>query len=145
MSALLPAVGAFAYLGVAPETLSRLPAGSGLYHLGAFQAYRSGSAGSIELWQLEGVVTYPSFHVCLALVQGYALRGIRIVAWPNYAWSAVVVLSTVPIGGHYVVDLVAGSALWSAVAAISAAIAGTHPEAAEREVAAQLAPSRVPA
>jgi membrane-associated phospholipid phosphatase len=33
-------------------------------------------------------------------------------------WNALVVISTVPIGGHYMIDLLAGGALWAFFVAV---------------------------
>ncbi|HET7576567.1 MAG TPA: hypothetical protein VFK19_08400 [Sphingomicrobium sp.] len=32
----------------------------------------------------------------------------------KFAWQGLVILSTIPIGGHYVIDLMAGSVCWAA-------------------------------
>ena len=67
---------------------------------------------------LEGVVTFPSFHAITALLIAHAWRGLP-GATLFKIWAALVIVSAVPIGGHYVIDLVVGAALWGVFAAIA--------------------------
>lgn len=39
--------------------------------------------------------------------------------WLGAAWTTIVIVSTVPVGGHYAVDLAAGFVIWALAAAIS--------------------------
>lgn len=112
-AALCPAIGAFSYYGIAPDVAAGLPIRSGLFHLAIFNGYRSGALTAIDLRNLEGVVTFPSFHACMALMVAYALRSIRGVSAVAWLWSGAVLFSTIPIGGHYAVDVLAGTAVWS--------------------------------
>ncbi|WP_314949762.1 phosphatase PAP2 family protein [Bradyrhizobium cosmicum] len=107
-----PAIGAFAYFDYSTDILQRLPPGSGTYHLAKFDYFRSGSSPVISFASLQGVVTFPSFHCCLALMTIFAAVGIRWLFWTLTVWNALVVISTVPIGGHYVIDLAGGGLLW---------------------------------
>lgn len=59
----------------------------------------------------EGLVTFPSFHTALAVIFAYSMRGIRYIALPVYALNAMLILATLPQGGHYLVDVVAGLAV----------------------------------
>lgn len=110
-----PAVAAFTHYGIPPEIRAGLPVGSGIYHLPALHAFREGAAVVLDPLSLQGVVTFPSFHTALALMTIAAWRGIPSVFWPMLAWNAVVIVSTIPIGGHYGVDLIGGALLWVAV------------------------------
>jgi hypothetical protein len=114
-----PAIGAFAALGLPQATLEALPPGAGTYHLAAFEAYRSGSLRTIDVTYLEGVITFPSFHIVMALSTAWACRGIRVIGGVGFIWNAVVVVSIVPMGGHYFIDLFAGALIWAAFAAIA--------------------------
>jgi membrane-associated phospholipid phosphatase len=113
-SSIVPAIGAFAHFKMSPDVLAALPPGAGLFHLPIFEAYRSGALDRIDLRHLEGVVTFPSFHAAMAIMVAYALRDLRWLFRPALVWSSLIVVSTVPIGGHYVVDLIAGAAVWVA-------------------------------
>lgn len=115
MSALFPAIGAFAYSGIAAVHGSQLPGGSGVYHLEAFHALRGASEVVINPFKLQGLVTFPSFHTAMALMTTAAWRDTPLIRRPMIAWNALVVVSTIPIGGHYIVDLVGGAATWLAI------------------------------
>jgi membrane-associated phospholipid phosphatase len=112
LSGLMPAVGAFSYYGTPPDILALLPAGAGRFHLPVFEAYRSGVFDTVDVRHLEGVVTFPSFHAAMALMTAYAMRNLRFLCGLCWAWSALILISTIPIGGHYAIDLVAGAAVW---------------------------------
>lgn len=114
-STLIPAIGAFHYLSIPAALQARLPAGSGIYHLGQLFALRQAEGFVIDPTQLQGVVTFPSFHMALALMTAAAWRGVPRVRVAIFAWQGLVILSTIPIGGHYVVDLAGGAICWGLV------------------------------
>jgi membrane-associated phospholipid phosphatase len=113
LSAFVPAVGTFAHHVMAPDVLSLLPAGAGRYYLPIFYAYRSGALNTVDIHHFDGVVTFPSFHAAMALMTAYAFRDVRWLFGPICIWSGLTLLATMPIGGHYAVDVVAGAGVWS--------------------------------
>lgn len=115
VSMAMPAVGAMVHLDMLDLQGAGLPAGAGVYHLEAFARFHSGSEPVLRLSDMSGLVTFPSFHTVLALLATQALSPTRL-RWVGVAWTAVVIVSTVPIGGHYVTDLVAGFAIWAGCA-----------------------------
>lgn len=44
----------------------------------------------------------------------HASARLRYVAMISLAWNTIVIASTLPIGGHYTIDLVGGTLLWLA-------------------------------
>jgi membrane-associated phospholipid phosphatase len=111
-----PAIGAVIYCKIGPTILAHLPPGVGRLYVPTFEAFRSGAVQTIDINHLDGVIQFPSFHTVMALLIANAWRrlpGASLVA----AWSALVIASAVPFGGHYFTDLVAGGAIWAAVAA----------------------------
>lgn len=68
ISVIFPAAGAFAHFGYPTEVQDGLPPGAGTYHLPKFEYYRTALAPVISFASLQGVVTFPSFHCCLALM-----------------------------------------------------------------------------
>ena len=66
----------------------------------------------IDPTQLAGVATFPSFHTALALMTAAAWRDVPRIRVAMFAWQGLVIISTIPIGGHFVVDLIAGAACW---------------------------------
>lgn len=111
-SVLLPASGAFEYLGLEPLFGTQLPPGSGVYHLGLLHALRSTTHLVINPFALHGLVTFPSFHTGMALMTAAAWRDDRFLRWPMFIWNGLVVISAVPVGGHYLVDLIVGAFTW---------------------------------
>jgi membrane-associated phospholipid phosphatase len=75
-------------------------------------ALREARTFVIDPTQLAGVATFPSFHTALALMTAAAWRDVPTIRAAMFAWQALVIVSTIPIGGHYVVDLIAGAACW---------------------------------
>lgn len=115
--AIYPAIGNFWHANLDATTVVGLPRGSGTFYLPAFVALYDGTDPVLDLTRLEGVVTFPSFHFVMALILGWAMRGNGLLSWVMIFWSATIAASTIPIGGHYVVDLLGGFALWIAVIA----------------------------
>lgn len=115
-----PAVGNIAYHALPGSALSitGLPGDAGIFHLAAVRYYYAGDAGRIILALFKGVVTFPSFHTVMALLVAFALRGYGVVSLLAGLWAAAVIVSTIPVGGHYVVDLLGGAALWMGLVAL---------------------------
>jgi len=119
ISAFLPAIGAFVHYSLDRHLLDRLPQGAGVYYLSQFVAFRFDGRRIINLLNFEGVVNFPSFHCCMALLTAYAYRGLGRVSVFVYAFSSLVIVSCVSIGGHYLADVIAGAAVWGAVVALT--------------------------
>ena len=115
ISVIAPATANFVYAGLTAHDLAGLPSGSGVFHMKAVHYFRDGESLIVDAGKFAGVVTFPSFHTMMALIVAYAWRGIRPVSFAASIWAALVLVSTVPIGGHYVIDLIAGAALWIAI------------------------------
>ena len=129
ISTVTPAIGVYAHLGIAADVVAALPAGSGLYHLDTFDAVRAGQFLDLDPTDIDGVVTFPSFHICMALTIAYALRHLPVVAPIAAIYSAIVAVATVPIGGHYVIDLIAGAAIFAGAVAMIRRHASTRQQA----------------
>lgn len=112
--AFLPAVAAFAHYGTPEEVQAALPGNSGRFFLAAIETFRAGEVDTIRLEHLEGVGTFPSFHATMAMIIAWGMRGLVGLFIPACALAALTLVATVVIGGHYVVDLPAGVALYAA-------------------------------
>lgn len=115
VSGVAPAVGPYVHYG-APPLLGAIDPEAGVWHLVHFEALRAGTFAVFDLAQTEGLVTFPSFHTALAVLCVWAVWGFARLRWPVLVLNVLVVIGTVPFGGHYVVDLIAGGA--AALAAI---------------------------
>lgn len=111
-SVLFPAIGTFQFYGLEGLSGNGLPVGAGVYHLHAVAAYRDGIEPLLDVRKLEGVVTFPSFHMMMAIIVGHAFRSTGIFGWIMSFWCVLVAISTIPMGGHYIVDLVGGTIVW---------------------------------
>jgi hypothetical protein len=107
IAAFVPAKGLFSGLGLNEELRSALPPQSGDYHLVFVERLISGLPQTLDIAANPGVVVFPSFHFCMAFLLAWAFRGIRHLAFPSTCISALIMISIVPIGGHYVVDALA--------------------------------------
>jgi len=76
-------------------------------HLRDFFALRHGNVSSFSLRDLEGIVTFPSFHTAAAIMLIHAHRGIRSFR-PVLLLNILMLLSTPISGGHYLVDMIGG-------------------------------------
>jgi hypothetical protein len=70
IAAFVPAMDAMIYLDLAPKGISGLPPGT-YTHIPTLEALRAGTMTAIQLNNLEGLVTFPSFHTaCGVLLLG---------------------------------------------------------------------------
>ena len=113
MSALLPALGAFAHHGLGAQA-DWLP---------DLLALRRPGPQAFDLGQMKGVVTMPSFHAVLAVLFAHAHRRTGAVGLAVAALNLAMLASTPGEGGHYLCDVIAGCVL--AVAAIVAVRSAT--------------------
>jgi len=73
ISVFAPAVAAFVYLDLTPQVYANIS--STVYtHVPTLEGLRAGTFRSIPLDNLEGLITFPSFHTAGALMFIWALR-----------------------------------------------------------------------
>lgn len=119
ISALVPAIGVYQQIGLDPATLKNLNVGAYLEQLRDLPPARDGTLRHLDLLNLAGIVTFPSFHAASAVLYTWALWPVR---WfrPITVLANGAMLAATPInGGHYFIDLVGGIAV--AIMAIAAA------------------------
>jgi membrane-associated phospholipid phosphatase len=112
VSIFFPAQGATVWLGLDALQGSGLPYGAGTYSAAEFSHFYTGDDLLVRREDMNGIVCFPSFHTVMALVilQGFVNSPLKWLALP---WSALTIVSTVPMGGHYVVDLAGGVLVWA--------------------------------
>jgi hypothetical protein len=115
VAALVPAAGPFVQYGLATVPDGSIETLGALWHLDALEHLRAGTLRILALEDIRGLVTFPSFHVCLAVLTAWALAPIPILGPLAIALNAVVVVATLGAGGHYLPDLLAGFVLSVAV------------------------------
>lgn len=93
------------------ELLARLDARSGIDHVEPMMYLRSDGPIHILTSKIIGLATFPSYHTCLGLIILLSTRGYRFLA-PMGMLSGFAIVAATPIyGGHYFVDVIAGTAV----------------------------------
>jgi membrane-associated phospholipid phosphatase len=108
---LVPAAGAFAYYGPEPALFANYSAPGGMWTFNhTFNMLRNGSLSVVDLAALDGVVSFPSFHTMLGVMTAYAMRDSRWLILV-FLLNAAMIVATMPVGGHHLVDVLAGAGL----------------------------------
>ncbi|SOY56157.1 conserved membrane protein of unknown function [Cupriavidus taiwanensis] len=103
-----PAAGAYVSYGLAsPGELATVA------HFGPL---RDGTMQVFDLGHMQGLVSLPSYHTTLALIFVQSMRWTRVGFIVACVLNGLMILSTPTEGGHYLVDVVAGVALWALTA-----------------------------
>jgi membrane-associated phospholipid phosphatase len=113
IAAMVPALGMSAW--ISPGLLDTLSSGMPRHlwpRFQHFQDFHDGSTAVLGLGSLGSCVTFPSFHTIMGLIVAAMWRKRILVFAPACAWLALMLFSTLPFGGHYVVDLIGGAAVW---------------------------------
>jgi PAP2 superfamily len=71
-------------------------------------ALRSGAVSAHALGGLQGIITMPSFHAVLAVLFVYTNRPPMRSFYPIAALNLLMLFSLLPIGHHYLVDMIGG-------------------------------------
>jgi membrane-associated phospholipid phosphatase len=108
-----PAEGAYAYYNPPLSMYDNLGAGAGMWHHHLLMAIRTGAERIIDFDTPNGncLVTFPSGHTVLAIVITYALRDRRWTLIPAAIVNMTMLVSTIPHGGHHLIDVIAGAAI----------------------------------
>jgi membrane-associated phospholipid phosphatase len=87
-----------------------------------FDRLRAAQLHDVDLRQLQGIISFPSFHTCLGLLFPYVVRKRRRVLLPVALLNAAMILSVPTEGGHFLVDVIAGAAVAAAAVWLTAQI-----------------------
>ena len=98
MSGAFPARGAFEYFGV-PQFAQ---------HLAVLTTLREPAAHTFVISEMQGIITFPSYHTVMAIYFTYAFRGCGRIFYVILGLNILMLLSVVTHGGHYLVDVLAG-------------------------------------
>jgi hypothetical protein len=88
---------------------------------------RDGSWRAIDLTQLMGIVTFPSYHATLPIILTWAVAKTR--RWRVIApvWAGITIIATPLFGGHYAIDVLAGAGLAVLALRLAPMIASSAP------------------
>ncbi len=103
-----PAVGGFIHYGLDHHDLPHLSEESISGWYGIFDSVRSGTVYKLGANTITGIVTFPSFHAAAAVLLGYGYMAVNWLRWPMLALNVGLFVSSIVIGGHYLVDVLAG-------------------------------------
>lgn len=107
---LFPAKAAVATILENQDLLSAFPEKPGWYSIEIIERLRTQNGIVFNFDDLPGLTTFPSFHTAAGVVLVYSFRQTRLF-FPSAAYAAVMIASTPVFGGHYLVDLLAGTIL----------------------------------
>ena len=113
LSALFPAIGAYPYFGMTTDHAPYLIHAPTNNWYGHYSALRAGTMRAFPLDDWKAIIDFPSFHAIYTLIALYAVAHIRPLAIASTAFSTIVLVSTIPIGGHYFADVLAGFVIWA--------------------------------
>ncbi len=114
LSAILPAAGAYRTYGVSFNPLGQISLYTDPAHyLPDFDAVRAGTLRSLDIPRL-GIIQFPSYHTVQTVMAAWATWHMRWVGPFNVLLTGAVLVTTLPIGGHHLMDI-AGGALVSAL------------------------------
>lgn len=124
ISGLLPAMANYVHLGLTVADFPNLAPESAFVHVHDLIALRSGSMHRLSLAGENGIITFPSYHAALAVIFGTRFWSFPRFRWPGLALNGVMLAAAPVYGGHYLVDVLAGSVV--AFMAIRASAAFTR-------------------
>ena len=107
----MPARGAFAYYGITMDDVPGIQVSLGFDFLPVLEGLRDGSLAVIARDNLSGLVSFPSMHASAATILALAWSRLGKWAVPMVLLNVLMALSAMPVGNHYLVDIIAGVAL----------------------------------
>ena len=113
----VPAVGAYAYLHVSADHYANLDPIMTFEQMRQVEAMRNKSWSVIR--DMEGLISFPSFHTISAILFTWVLFPIRKLRWWVLSLNVALIASTPVQGAHYFIDILAGG-LVSIIAILSA-------------------------
>jgi membrane-associated phospholipid phosphatase len=113
-----PALGPFFYFKVGPalESLLHMP------------FLRGGRPLTLAPLDLQGLISFPSFHTVMALAFIYVHRGQGALTLIVTALNVAMLLATIVCGAHYLIDLLGGAMVTSLSIALVRRTVGAQPE-----------------
>lgn len=123
ISAFVPAVSNYVRLGLTEADFQHVSPWAGYVHLKDLTALRSGTMAELSLPRMQGIITFPSYHACLATLTLWAFlkSGLGWLRWIGAAVALTTIAATPVDGGHYFVDVIAGISI-----AIASLVAGSR-------------------
>ena len=134
---LVPALGGYAQFGISRAMVQTAISGAAWHGPDVLMHLRDGTITTLNVRTLEGIVTMPSFHAASAVLLGWGYGRIPFARWPFLALNVIMWFSAVPIGGHYIVDVIAGTTI-----GLGVIVMGTRYGGMDTRPATSLMPAR---
>ena len=110
----MPAQGAVAFLIHDPGLLRYFIHTPGVYFVQQLTLIKTPGPVALDLTNLKGLTTFPSFHVAAGIIMSWGCRRTWFF-WPVVTYAAIMMFSTPVFGGHYFVDIAAGAMVGASV------------------------------
>ena len=94
------------------ELLSRLPEQAMRSFWSHFDSFYFGADPVLRLQVVDGVISFPSFHSVVGFLVFTMWRKNSLTLALAGIWLAIMLVATLPGGGHYAIDLIAGFIVW---------------------------------
>ena len=127
ISCFVPAMGGYTYYAPASQSVSefiRQWPQAGTYFVPGLLEVHGRHFATLDLSHVVGIVQFPSFHGIMALILIFAVRPYPLLFWPFLVINLVMLVSTVPVGGHHFADVIGSIAVVVASYAILDAAEG---------------------
>lgn len=121
---LVPALGFYLHMGVPPDAMPNVIKQVAWQHIDSLQPIRDGVLRDIPISLYSGVVTFPSFHAGASILYAWAFYGVAPLRVPAFVLNGAMLISSMPIGGHYIIDIVAGAFLAVVALKLAQKVAG---------------------
>lgn len=108
ISWVIPAAGAVGYYAPDESLYQGLPIFIDIHYKQDYFELRDGKAFVISLTEPKGLVAFPSYHVCMAVLILLALLKEGPLFWLMLVANALTIASTPIDGGHHLVDILGG-------------------------------------
>lgn len=137
ISAFVPAIGVFQQIGLDPASFVNIDPRAYLDQMRDLGPVREGKLRELDLLNLAGIVTFPSFHACSAVLYAWAFWQVWWMR-PLALLANGAMLAATPVdGGHYFIDLIAGIAVAVLAIGVARAMSRRFVQRAARAAAPQ--------
>ena len=106
-----PAAGAFVTFDIQPGDLPIFRIATAWNELRIMEGVRNMTLLTFEPNDLAGIISFPSFHAAGAAVFAWSFSRIPVLKWIGIPLNIIIIFAAIPIGAHYLVDVVAGIAV----------------------------------
>ncbi|MPR08139.1 phosphatase PAP2 family protein [Microvirga sp. M8] len=111
ISAMMPALSPLVYYNIVPSDYPNIVLAVPLEFASQVTALRDGSMRLVDLSGAQGLVTFPSFHTASGVLLFLAFWQVPYLRWIFAALNVVLITSVTLEGSHFLVDVLAGTAV----------------------------------